>query len=189
MTIDFKGHKIFAFSDTHGRHRNLQVPPDADIVVCAGDAVEDDLAGGEYDDFIAWFGSLSARWKIFVPGNHELSFDVGAGDLVVNKFRDHGIVVLQDVVKECDNVVIASIAASSRIKSEDVPTDVDIVVTHHPAFGILDEDNGSTDILCFLMYARPSFYFFGHVHSTGGQEFRFGDTICWNISCFNTLCG
>lgn len=44
---------IFAFSDTHGRHRALQVPEDADIVICAGDAVEDDLKGGEYDDFIA----------------------------------------------------------------------------------------------------------------------------------------
>ena len=37
---------IIAFSDTHGNHRRLQVPEDADIVICAGDAVEDDLKGG-----------------------------------------------------------------------------------------------------------------------------------------------
>ena len=34
---------IFAFSDTHGNHHRLQVPEDADIVICAGDVVEDDL--------------------------------------------------------------------------------------------------------------------------------------------------
>ena len=60
---------IFAFSDTHGSHRLLKVPEDVDIVICAGDVVEDDLKAGEYDDFIEWFSSLSARWKIFVPGN------------------------------------------------------------------------------------------------------------------------
>ncbi len=34
---------IFAFSDAHGNHHRLQVPEDADIIICAGDAVEDDL--------------------------------------------------------------------------------------------------------------------------------------------------
>ena len=42
----------------------MQVPEDADIVICAGDAVEDDLKGGEYDDFIEWFAGLDAKWKI-----------------------------------------------------------------------------------------------------------------------------
>lgn len=57
---------IIAFSDTHGNHRRLQVPEDADIVICAGDAVEDDLKGGEYDDFIAWFGlSLPSGNSLF----------------------------------------------------------------------------------------------------------------------------
>ena len=49
---------IFVFSDTHGSHRLLQVPENVDIIICAGDAVEDDLEGGEYDDFIEWFSSL-----------------------------------------------------------------------------------------------------------------------------------
>lgn len=57
---------FFAFSDTHGQHRKLQVPTDARIVICAGDAVEDNLKGDEYDDFIAWFGALPAKWKLFV---------------------------------------------------------------------------------------------------------------------------
>lgn len=43
---------IFAFSDTHGIHRRLQVPEDVGIIICAGDAVEDNL-----NDFI--FSTIS----------------------------------------------------------------------------------------------------------------------------------
>ena len=74
--IILNGHTIFGFSDTHCRHRELQVPENVDIVICAGDAVEDNLVGNEYDDFIEWFASLPCKWKIFVPGNHELSFEL-----------------------------------------------------------------------------------------------------------------
>ena len=38
MLIEYKGHKIFAFSDTHGMYRRLDIPVDADILICAGDA-------------------------------------------------------------------------------------------------------------------------------------------------------
>lgn len=75
--LKINNQSIFAFSDTHGRHRELRVPEGADIVICAGDALEDDLKGGEYDDFLEWFGSVDAKWKFFVPGNHELSFTLG----------------------------------------------------------------------------------------------------------------
>ena len=80
-------HKLFAFSDTHGHHRALQVPEDADIIICAGDAVEDDLKGSEYDDFISWFGSLPAKWKLFVPGNHELSFSRGRYKTIIQHYN------------------------------------------------------------------------------------------------------
>ena len=80
-------HIIFAFSDTHGNHHRLQVPEDADIVICAGDAVEDDLKGGEYDDFISWFGALPAKWKLFITGNHELSFSRSRYQTIVEQFE------------------------------------------------------------------------------------------------------
>ena len=65
------GLEVYAFADTHGSHRKPQVSENADIVICAGDVVEDNLLGNEYDDFIEWFASLPCKWKIFVPGNHE----------------------------------------------------------------------------------------------------------------------
>ena len=45
--ITYNSHIIFAFSDTHGNHRKISVPEEADILICAGDAVEDDLKGDE----------------------------------------------------------------------------------------------------------------------------------------------
>ena len=178
---------IFAFSDTHGNHRRLQVPEDADIVICAGDAVEDDLKGGEYDDFISWFGSLPVKWKLFVPGNHELSFSRSRYQTIVEQFKAAGIIVLQDAVEDCDGVVIGSISRDARIADEDIPDDIDILVTHWPPYGILDNDLGSLDILNFVLKAQPKWHLFGHIHETEGQQFQLGRTICQNISVFHAI--
>lgn len=180
-------HNLFAFSDTHGNHHCLKVPEDADIVICAGDAVEDDLKGGEYDDFISWFGALPAKWKLFVPGNHELSFDLDQANDIIRKFEAAGIIVLQDAVEECDGVIIGSISGNSRIADEDIPHDFDILVTHYPPYGILDENLGSPEILNFVLKAKPKWHLFGHIHATEGQQFQLGSTICQNISVFNAF--
>lgn len=178
---------FFAFSDTHGQHRKLQVPTDARIVICAGDAVEDNLKGDEYDDFIAWFGALPAKWKLFVPGNHELSFELDQADAIVRKFERAGITVLQDAVIDCGELTICAFSANAKIADEDIPNDIDILITHCPPYGILDENLGSPDILDFVLKARPKWHLFGHIHATGGQQFPLGDTICKNVSVFNNL--
>lgn len=182
MLLPFKNKLILAFSDTHGHHRDLQVPEDADIIICAGDAVEDDLKGGEYDEFIEWFSALPAKWKIFVPGNHELSFEVGKGDVKEKMMAEKGITVLQDGVEDCDGVVIGSISGISIIADEDIPKDLDILVTHMPPYGILDEEMGSLEILNFVLKSKPKYHLFGHIHATAGQEFKLGQTLCRNIS-------
>ena len=177
-----KGHKIFAFSDTHGRHRELQVPENVDIVICAGDVVEDNLLGNEYDDFIEWFASLPCKWKIFVPGNHELSFELGQADGIIQRMTEKGITVLEDAIEDCDSLIIASISGNSSISAEDIPDDIDIVVTHSPPLGILDENMGSVNILDFILKVKPKYHLFGHIHSTAGEIVQFGDTKCINIS-------
>lgn len=174
--------RIFAFSDTHGRHRELQVPENVDIVICAGNAVEDNLVGDEYDDFIEWFAQLPCKWKIFVPGNHELSFELDRADGIIQRMIDKGITVLEDAIEECDGVIIGSIGHNVMIAQEDIPTDIDILVTHYPPYGILDEGMGSTEILNFVLNSQPKYHLFGHIHSTSGQKIIFGNTTCVNIA-------
>ena len=185
--ISLKELDIFAFSDTHGNHHRLQVPEDADIIICAGDAVEDDLKGSEYDDFISWFGALPAKWKLFVPGNHELSFSRSRYKTIIQQFEAAGIIVLQDAVEDCDGVVIGSISKDSRIADEDIPKDIDILVTHWPPYSILDNNLGSLEILNIVLKAQPKWHLFGHIHETEGQQFQLGGTICQNISVFNAI--
>ena len=187
MTIQINGQTIFAFSDTHGHHRDLRVPENVDILICAGDAVEDNLQGGEYDDFIDWFSSQKAKWKIFVPGNHELSFDLGQSESIEKAMTDKGIIVLQDAVEDCDGVIIGAISGNARISDGDIPTDLDILVTHYPPYGILDEDLGSPEILNFVLKSKTRYHLFGHIHATEGQSFQLGDTLCKNICVFNQL--
>ena len=174
--------RIFAFSDTHGRHRELQVPENVDIVICAGDAVEDNLVGDEYDDFIEWFASLPCKWKIFVPGNHEISFELDQADGIIQRMTDKGITVLEDAIEDCDGVIIGSIGHNVMIAQEDIPTDIVILVTHYPPYGILDEGMGSTEILNFVLNSQPKYHLFGHIHSTSGQKIIFGNTTCVNIA-------
>lgn len=181
MMLNFKK-SIFAFSDTHGRHRDLQVPENVDIVICAGDVVEDDMIGGEYDDFIEWFSSLPARWKILVPGNHELSFELDKAKEITDIMTSKGITVLQDAIEDCYGVIIGSISPNITIAKEDIPTDIDLLVTHFPPYGILDEGLGSVEILNFVLHSKPKYHLFGHIHSTAGQEHIFGKTICVNIA-------
>ena len=181
MIFAIKNNNVFAFSDTHGNHRTLQVPEEADIVICAGDAVEDDLKGGEYDDFIDWYSGLSAKWKIFVPGNHELSFELDQAEGIEKAMTDKGILVMQNAVMDCDGVVIGSISGNAMIAEEDIPTDIDVLVTHCPPYGVLDEGLGSPEILNFMMKSKPKYHLFGHIHATEGQEFQFGETLCVNV--------
>ena len=180
--FQIKNLTIFAFSDTHGSHRCLQVPEDADIIICAGDAVEDNLVGDEYDDFIEWFSALPCKWKIFVPGNHELSFELGQAHRIIHRMIEKGITVLEDAIEDCDGVIVGSIGHNVMIAQEDIPADIDILVTHYPPYGILDEGMGSTEILNFVLHSQPKYHLFGHIHSTAGQEHVFGNTICANIA-------
>ncbi len=180
--IIIRNRSIFAFSDTHGLHRDLRVPEEAEIIICAGDVVEDDLKGGEYDNFIEWFSSLPAIWKIFVPGNHELSFELGQAAGIEQAMATRGITVLQDAVEDCYGVIIGSISGNSIIADADIPHDLDILVTHMPPYGILDQDMGSLEILNFVLKSQPKYHLFGHIHATSGQEFLLGETICRNIA-------
>ena len=130
MELQYKNKKIFAFADSHGAHRQVMVPADTDILICAGDAVEDNLRGDEYDDFLEWFSRQPCRYRIFVPGNHELSFDIGQADGIRPRFEKHRIILLEDALDDFGGIAITSISGNSRIADEDIPEGTDILVTH-----------------------------------------------------------
>lgn len=77
-------------------------------------------------------------------------------------------------------------------KFKSIPKNVDILVSHGPAMGILDttkfnENVGSLFILHALENVSPKYFLCGHIHEQGGKNKKHNDTLCFNISHVNEM--
>src|SRR5690606_35582787 len=97
-SITIKGQNILLLSDTHGKHRLLDIPPKMDMVIHCGD-ICDDGNMAEILDFFNWYSALGIPYKIFVYGNHDLPFELNperAYDLIptgISWLNDRNIVI------------------------------------------------------------------------------------------------
>ena len=186
MLLEYKGNKIFAFSDTHGMYRRFDVPTDADILICAGDACEG-FNPADLTDFFAWYAAIPAKLRIFVPGNHDRVFNTNpdrAGNLipdVVIYLENDGIVY--------DGIKFYSVPARPYLKTRlPIPEDVDFLITHGPAYSYLDRDMGCKQLYLSVTSARPKYHIFGHVHEEGlKRKAMLGGTTFLNVSYFEEL--
>ena len=186
MLIQYKGHRIFAFSDTHGMYRRLAVPADADILICAGDACEG-FSAESLKDFFEWYRAIPAKLRIFVPGNHDRIFNLEptrARNLVPG-----GIVFLENEGMEYDGIKFYSVPARPYLKAPaKLPADIDILITHGPAYSYLDRDMGCKQLFLEVSSARPKYHIFGHVHEEGlKRKAMLGSTTYLNVSYFDEL--
>ena len=166
--------KILHLSDTHGCHRRLRALPEADVVVHSGDFC---MVGSEQEaiDFLNWFCDLPYRHKIFICGNHDdclygANID-GLDDNVhylcnsgieIEGLRFYGVpMFMSDCITDCQSRNYAHI-----------PEYTDILITHSPAYGILDFDDGinygSEEILMKLSDLQLKAHLFGHIHAQHG---------------------
>lgn len=186
MTIRYKEHKIFAFSDTHGLYRRFTIPAEADILICAGDACEG-FDPADLQDFFAWYTSIPAKLRIFVPGNHDRIFDqepARARNLVPD-----GVIYLENKGLEFDGIKFYSVPARPYLKTPaNIPADVDFLITHGPAYSYLDRDLGCKQLFLSVADARPKYHIFGHIHAEGLQrKAMLGGTTFLNVSYFEEL--
>lgn len=186
MTIDYKGHKIFAFSDTHGMYRKLEVPSDADILICAGDACEG-FNPADLQDFFSWYNAIPAKLRIFVPGNHDRIFyhePTRAKNLVPG-----GVMYLEDGGIEFDGIKFYSVPVRPYLKALPIiPNDIDFLITHGPAWSYLDRGMGDKYLFLAMGTARPKYHIFGHVHEEGlKRKAMLGSTTYLNVSYFDEL--
>lgn len=182
---------IDCIADLHGFKPPLK---GGDLLIIAGDITAHDTLG-EYCDFADWVCKQDYRHKIFVPGNHDNAFidrDTGIGDAEL----------LKDSGTEFDGIKIwgspwtlkfkgvnpkckAFMTTESKLekKWELIPNDIDILITHGPAFGLLDgiplDDGtlyhaGSISLHEWLIDAnRPALHVFGHIHEAAGIKKTF----------------
>lgn len=166
--------KILHISDTHGCHRRLRELPEADVVVHSGDFC---MVGSEQEaiDFLNWFCDLPYCHKIFICGNHDeclYGANIDGLDDNVHYLCNSGIEI--DGLKFYGVPMFMSDCVTERQNRNyaRIPTDTDILITHSPAFGILDYDDninyGSEEILERLASLSIKAHLFGHIHANHG---------------------
>lgn len=186
MLIEYNGHKIFAFGDTHGMYRRLQVPADADILICTGDACEG-FNPAELKDFFVWYSSIAAKLRIFIAGNHDMIFD--RQPEYARSLIPDGITFLENGGIEFDGIRFQSVPARPYLKDPvTLPENIDFLITHGPAWSYLDSERGDKNLYLAIAAARPKYHIFGHVHEEGRKrKAMLGGTTFLNVAYFHQL--
>ena len=185
--------KIVCLSDTHNCSGQITVP-DGDVLIHAGDAT----ITGTIDEVILfneWFANLPHPYKIFVAGNHDWIFETN--NSYARKLLSGSIIYLQDSFVEIEGLKIYGSPWQPRFfdwafnlnrgaelaeKWKLIPGDTDVLITHGPPFGILDEvprryfveNTGCEELRKRVEEVRPKLHIFGHIHCGYGTADSFG---------------
>jgi Icc-related predicted phosphoesterase len=199
---------IVAISDTHNRHNNLIIPH-CDILIHAGD---ESGMGYEHEirNFAKWFSKQPATHLIWTPGNHSVYFEDNY-PLSLTWFKEecpNGVVLINSGVQiEGINIYGSPITPTfykwaymadrgESIKKywDMIPIDTNILITHGPPYGILDElvyvDGtpkgifvGCQDLSNRIKDLKDlDLHFFGHIHAQANQERHINGTSYYNVA-------
>ena len=177
--------RVVCIADTHESHRELTVPP-GDLLIHAGDFTLHSRWKATIADFNTWLGSLPHRHKIIIFGNHEFLFEAEPGccsDLF------NAVVLVNEAVEIAGfkfwgspvttlygGAFGLSLAEDRRKLYASIPKDTDILITHGPPQGILDDGQGCSELREATQRVRPKLHLFGHAHSGYGALRRGGRT-------------
>ncbi len=178
--------RIVTISDTHSRHQKIKSMPEGDILIHSGDATE----RGGIDEIVAfneWLGTLPYLHKIFVAGNHDWLFErspqfaptlmSNAHYLLDNFIEIEGLKIYGAPWQPrfFDWAFNVDRGAAIAQKWQMIPDDIDVLITHGPPHGILDEvayrheHVGCEELLPVVHRIKPRAHIFGHIHSGYGM--------------------
>ena len=176
--------RIVAISDTHNLHRQVKVP-DGDILIHAGDLTDmGDLR--DVRDFNDWLGSMPHEYKLVIAGNHDFCFEndrKAAESLLTNctYLFDKAITIWGITFYGSpwqpwfyNWAFNLQRGPDIRAKWDLIPNHVDVLVTHGPPIGYLDETHDGEQVGCeelkvAVRRVRPSLHIFGHIHEGYGR--------------------
>jgi len=162
--------RLVIISDIHNAQWNLKLPA-GDVLIVAGDLT---CRGGfeEYGSVDNWLGQLPYRDKIVIGGNH----DTG---LQENPFLIKNAKYLHNERYEVGGVKFYGTGYNNtpgdRWAFNDpndvtfIPdSDVDVLITHCPPYGIMDfwggRHGGDGRLLDKVLALKPKIHCFGHIH-------------------------
>lgn len=189
--------RIVCVSDTHSRHDHIVVP-EGDILVHAGDFSKRG-SRAEIDAFDRWLGTLPHPHKVVIAGNHDFGMEQepDARNWIQNAIylQDSGVTVgglhiwgspwqprFYDWAFNLDR------GRPLREVWSKIPAKLDVLLTHGPPRGILDQTDrgepvGCDDLLDAVLLKRPRLHVFGHIHEAYGRLERGGTTFVNACSC------
>jgi Icc-related predicted phosphoesterase len=201
-----EGVKIVLISDTHTKHRFLV--PEGDMVIHAGDVCS---YGTLYElkSFLDWFSTLPHKYKIFIAGNHCFPFQKETPE-AASLVRDYpGIIYLEESGVEIEGIKIWGSPWTPYFFNwafnyqpedaykywEKIPLDINILITHGPPYGILDDVGntrynpdrhvGCPELLLKINELKDlRLHVFGHIHC-GRGILEVGKTTFCNASILN----
>ena len=178
---------IDCIADLHGHYPSLS---GGDLLIIAGDlTARDDIEG--WSAFDIWLQNQPYKHKIVVCGNHDMSAQV-TPEIGETLEKSEGVKYLCDSGTEVEGFKIwgtpwtlfserlnlrcrgfTGTEEELKEKFDLIPDDINILVSHGPAKGILDrttsgEEIGSVGLLEVLTRVQPFLHVFGHVHEGYG---------------------
>jgi len=188
--------KIVCMADSHNFHHHVNVP-DGDILIHAGDFT---MTGrlSEVVDFNEWLGKLNHPYKIVVAGNHDRCLGEN-GTLGMKMFTNaiylersgteiEGLKIWGAPMTPAFNGMRGGLTFYTNDDKEakgvwgSMPKDLDILITHGPPFGILDEvieypyhdyseiqNCGDRMLASKVIQRKPKYHIFGHIHEGYGR--------------------
>jgi Icc-related predicted phosphoesterase len=202
--------KITFISDTHNKHKQVTSSlKGGDILIHAGD-ISSMGYQHEVAEFCKWFNSIdNYDTKIFIAGNHDWGFQNNVEKIsqIVNSYKT--IDYLQDEtmgVQIGENPIVNIYGSPWQPEFYDwafnlpkngpglmskwqaIPDNTDILITHGPAYGLLDDVTGrrGEHLGCELLAERikefkPKIHVCGHIHTGWGHYFD-GHTHYFNAA-------
>lgn len=191
--------RIVATSDLHGQLPDI---PECDLFIIAGDVCPDGAL--EYQvkwlntHFRNWLKNVPAKEIVGIAGNHDLVFET-ADFLVPKDLPWH---YLYDSAIELFGFKIYGTpwqlpfwGAFNRVDAQlvdlykRIPKDTNILISHGPAYGILDQvpdkrHTGSKALLKKVFEINPLLFICGHIHCAFGRS-DIHKTIFANVSLLN----
>jgi len=180
--------KTQIISDTHGKHHEINIEKDLDMIIHCGDSTnyyEWMPNQKEFENFIVWFSALPIKHKVLIAGNHDAW---ATKPYNIDRVKELGINYLEHEYLEIEGKILFGSPYTPTFNNWHFMKDrskldkwwqvlvpnIDVLITHGPPHGILDlsrnRDNvleycGDKALLRHVLQNKPKYHCFGHIHN------------------------
>jgi Icc-related predicted phosphoesterase len=178
--------RLIVVSDTHGLHNRIESLPAGDILVHAGDFMNSGYDTEDILSFDRWLGEQSFKHCVVCAGNHDRYFQ--------NSPQQARSLLTNALCLENAGVTIGNVSfwgspytpeflnwafmyprgLAAKRYWDQIPYNLDVLITHGPPFGILDQTApgdahlGCEELLKAVEEKKPKVHLFGHIHGGAG---------------------